>query len=102
MASNEPFLFHARIRDLSRELPAVLRFDMTPIAINRTWRSALGWSDSQINEMKLWELLYPEDLDATVKEKESMASGIVSIRFVNRLRHISGAYRWMSYPGTAY
>ncbi|MCF5669222.1 PAS domain-containing protein, partial [Pseudomonas marginalis] len=86
-----------RIWDLSRELLAVLRFDMTPVAINPAWRSALGWSDPQINEMRLWELIHPEDLDATVKETESIASGIVSTRFVNRLRHISGSYRWMSW-----
>lgn len=86
-----------RIWDLSRELLAVLRFDMTPIAINPAWRSALGWSDKQINEMRLWELVHPDDLDATVKETENIARGIISTRFVNRLRHISGAYRWMSW-----
>lgn len=86
-----------RIWDLSRELLAVLRFDMTPIATNPAWKSALGWSDSQINEMRLWELVHPDDLDATVKETQNIARGIVSTRFVNRLRHISGAYRWMSW-----
>lgn len=86
-----------RIWDLSRELLAVLRFDMTPIATNPAWKSALGWSDSQINEMRLWELVHPDDIEATVKETQNIARGIVSTRFVNRLRHISGAYRWMSW-----
>ncbi|KQB52228.1 histidine kinase [Pseudomonas endophytica] len=86
-----------RTWELSRELLAVLRFDMTPIAVNPAWRSALGWTDTQLNEMRLWELIHPEDVEATVKETESIASGNISTRFVNRMRHISGAYRWLSW-----
>ncbi|MPQ84352.1 response regulator [Pseudomonas sp. MAFF 730085] len=86
-----------RTWELSRELLAVLRFDMTPIAINPAWRSALGWSDTQINDMRLWELIHPEDLEATVKETENIARGHISTRFVNRMRHVSGGYRWLSW-----
>lgn len=86
-----------RTWELSRELLAVLRFDMTPVAFNPAWSSALGWSDNQINEIRLWELVHPDDLDATVRETENIARGIIATRFINRMRHISGSYRWLSW-----
>jgi PAS domain S-box-containing protein len=86
-----------RTWELSRELLAVLRFDMTPIAFNPAWESALGWSREQINSLRLWELIHPLDLDATIKETQSIASGNVSTRFVNRMRHSNGDYRWLSW-----
>lgn len=47
--------------------------------------------------MRLWELIHPEDLEATVRETESIARGNVSTRFVNRMRHLCGDYRWLSW-----
>ena len=86
-----------RTWELSRELLAVLRLDMTPIAFNPAWKAALGWSHEQISQMRLWELIHPEDLEATVRETESIARGNVSTRFVNRMRHLGGDYRWLSW-----
>ncbi len=86
-----------RTWELSRELLGVLQFDMTPIAFNPAWESALGWSRDHISKIRLWELIHPLDLDATVKETQSIASGNVSTRFVNRMRHASGDYRWLSW-----
>jgi PAS domain S-box-containing protein len=86
-----------RTWELSRELLAVLRFDMSPIAFNPAWESALGWSREQINSLRLWELIHPLDLDATIKETQSIACGNVSTRFVNRMRHSNGDYRWLSW-----
>lgn len=86
-----------RTWELSRELLGVLRFDMTPINFNPAWESALGWSRQQIGSLRLWELIHPLDLDATVKETQSIASGNVSTRFVNRMRHANGDYRWLSW-----
>jgi PAS domain S-box-containing protein len=86
-----------RTWELSRELLGVLRFDMTPINFNPAWESALGWSREQISSLRLWELIHPLDLDATVNETKSIASGNVSTRFVNRMRHANGDYRWLSW-----
>lgn len=86
-----------RTWELSRELLAVLRFDMTPVAFNPAWKSALGWSRTEMEHMRLWELVHPEDLDATIRETHGLAQGNVSTRFVNRLRHANGQYRWLSW-----
>jgi PAS domain S-box-containing protein len=86
-----------RTWELSRELLAVLQLDMTPIAFNPAWEAALGWSHKQISQTRLWELIHPLDLDATIRETESIARGNVSTRFVNRMKHRSGDYRWLSW-----
>jgi PAS domain S-box-containing protein len=86
-----------RTWELSRELLGVLRFDMTPISFNPAWESALGWSREALAQLRLWELIHPQDIEATVRETESIASGNVSTRFVNRLRHADGEYRWLSW-----
>ena len=86
-----------RTWELSRELLAVLQLDMTPISLNPAWEAALGWSNQQISQMRLWELIHPLDLDATVQEVESIARGNISTRFVNRMKHRSGDYRWLSW-----
>lgn len=86
-----------RTWELSRELLAVMRFDMSPIALNPAWEAALGWSRQTLGQMQLWELVHPNDIGATVRETENIASGNVSTRFVNRMRHADGDYRWLSW-----
>jgi PAS domain S-box-containing protein len=86
-----------RTWELSRELLGVLRFDMTPINFNPAWEAALGWSREKLSGIRLWELVHPADLDATIRETRSIAEGNVSTRFVNRMRHAGGDYRWLSW-----
>lgn len=86
-----------RIWELSRELLAVLQLDMTPISFNPAWEATLGWSHEQISQMRLWELIHPDDFRTTLHEMESIAQGNISTRFVNRMKHKSGDYRWLSW-----
>ncbi|WP_431483673.1 response regulator [Pseudomonas solani] len=86
-----------RTWELSRELLAVLRFDMTPIALNPAWEETLGLTRQQLTRVQLWQLIHPDDIDATLQEAENIANGNVSTRFVNRMRHKNGEYRWLSW-----
>jgi len=86
-----------RTWELSRELLGVLRFDMTPIALNPAWEATLGWARGDLNERPLGALIHPDDLDATLHETASVAKGNVSTRFVNRMRHADGGFRWLSW-----
>ncbi|WP_308821687.1 response regulator [Pseudomonas japonica] len=86
-----------RTWELSRELLAVLHFDMQPAALNPAWEATLGWPRAELAHMGLWGLVHPDDLAATSREVEDVAEGIVSSRFVNRMRHADGAYRWLSW-----
>ena len=86
-----------RTWELSRELLGVLHFDMTPIALNPAWESTLGWARDEVGRQRLSELIHPDDLEATLRETASVAEGHVSTRFVNRMRHSDGGYRWLSW-----
>lgn len=86
-----------RTWELSRELLAVMRFDMTPIALNPAWEDTLGLTREQLTRVQLWQLIHPDDIEATLRETESVADGNVSTRFVNRMRHTDGDYRWLSW-----
>ncbi|RZI73136.1 MAG: PAS domain S-box protein, partial [Pseudomonas sp.] len=86
-----------RTWELSRELLGVLHFDMTPIALNPAWESTLGWSRDEVGRQPLSELIHPDDLAATLRETASIAEGHVSTRFVNRMRHADGGFRWLSW-----
>lgn len=86
-----------RTWELSRELLAVMQVDMTPISFNPAWEATLGWSNEQISQMRLWELIHPADFETTLHEMRSIAQGNISTRFVNRMKHLSGDYRWLSW-----
>jgi len=86
-----------RTWDLSRDLLAVTRFDTTPIALNPAWESTLGWPREKLLQGPLSDLVHPDDVQATLEETASIASGQVSNRFVNRLRHADGSYHWLSW-----
>lgn len=86
-----------RTWELSRELLAVMNFQLLPIAPNPAWEVALGWTRQQLLDDGVLELLHPDDLATTVAEMDSIAKGNVSSRFVNRMRHAEGDYRWLSW-----
>ncbi|PVZ13534.1 MULTISPECIES: response regulator [unclassified Pseudomonas] len=86
-----------RTWELSRELLAVMRADTTPEALNPAWEATLGLTRAQLAGMRLADLTHPADQAATSRELGRLALGNVSSRFVNRLRHANGDYRWMSW-----
>jgi PAS domain S-box-containing protein len=86
-----------RTWELSRELLGVLRFDLTPIALNPAWEATLGWPRGDFNGPHLRDLIHVDDLEDTLAETARVAEGHVSGRFVNRMRHADGGYRWLSW-----
>jgi len=86
-----------RTWELSRDLLAVMHFDTRVLALNPVWESTLGWPREALLEQPLWALCHPDDLLATEKETERVRRGNVCERFVNRLRHRDGSYRWLSW-----
>ena len=83
--------------ELSRDLLAVLRFDMRPSALNPAWEQTLGWTRQQLTQGPLWELVHSDDQQDTRSHIERVTSDNVSVRFVNRMRHASGDYHWLSW-----
>ena len=86
-----------RTWELSRDLLAVMRFDTTAVALNPVWEGMLGWPREKLTDRPLWALVHPDDLSATLEETERIRRGQVTDRFVNRMQHRDGSYRWLSW-----
>ncbi|HJE27707.1 MAG TPA: PAS domain-containing protein, partial [Pseudomonas nitrititolerans] len=90
-----------RTWELSRDLLAVTRLDMMPIALNPIWEHILGWSLGQLMQQPLSQLVHPDDLQDSMAENIRIAKGKVTNRFVNRMRHRDDSYRWLSWSAVA-
>ena len=86
-----------RTWEVSREMLGVLHFDLSPATFNPAWETTLGWPKEHLRSLKLWELVHPEDKEATLQEAQRVVQGDVFGRFVNRMRHADGSYRWLSW-----
>ncbi|WP_213878945.1 hybrid sensor histidine kinase/response regulator [Pseudomonas sp. dw_358] len=86
-----------RTWEMSHEMLGVLHFNLSAVSFNPAWEDALGWTREHLTGLRLWELMHPDDMEATIKEAQSLAKGNVSKRFVNRMRHADGSYRWLSW-----
>jgi PAS domain S-box-containing protein len=68
---------------------------------NPAFSRILGWGDEQLLGHPFYDLVHPDDLEATQQEIEKLSRGIATISFVNRFRCEDGSYkclRWNSYP----
>jgi len=90
-----------RTWELSRDLLAVTHTDMMPVALNPMWEQAFDWPLEQLMEHPLTRLVNPDDLQATLEETARVGRGKVTTRFVNRMRHRDGSYRWLSWSAVA-
>ncbi|MFL9813862.1 response regulator [Stutzerimonas sp. VN223-3] len=86
-----------RTWELSRDLLAVMRFDTTVVALNPVWEDTLGWPRETLIDQPLWSLVHPDDISATLEETDRICRGNFTDRFVNRMRHRDGGYRWLSW-----
>jgi len=68
---------------------------------NPAFSRVLGWGDEQLLGSPFYDLVHPDDLEATQQEIDKLSRGIPTISFVNRFRCEDGSYkrlRWNSYP----
>ncbi|WP_437881122.1 response regulator [Pseudomonas sp. LRF_L74] len=86
-----------RVWDVSRDMLAILRFDLTPTELNPAWEELLGWPRERLTRELLIDLVHPDDREATLREALAIRRGKVSTRFIIRLRHVDGDYRWFSW-----
>lgn len=68
---------------------------------NPAFERTLGWGKDQLLGRPFFDLVHPDDLEATRLEIEKLAQGIPTISFVNRFRCAGGGYkslRWTAHP----
>ena len=86
---------------LSPDLMGVLRADGHFETTNPAWKTTLGWSESEIISMSIFEMLHPEDAERTREGFNSILAGNTVVNFENRYRCKDGGYRtlcWVAVP----
>ncbi|MBI0476688.1 PAS domain S-box protein [Sphingomonas sp. MA1305] len=67
------------------------------LAASPAWTDLLGWTQQELVGRTAEWIEHPEDQAASRAEERRLATGHVVTGFVNRLRTLDGAYRWLSW-----
>jgi PAS domain S-box-containing protein len=86
-----------RTWDLSRDLLIVTGPSGRLLALNPSWAETLGWDRQALLDKPFIELVHEDDRGITQAELNSLSNGRVTNRFVNRIQHRDGSYRWISW-----
>ena len=87
----------ARIWNVSQDLLVVADLEGRFVAINPAWSTTLGWSEVDLLHKTVEWLLHPDDLAKTRIQRARIARGQNTQHLENRLRHMDGSYRWLSW-----
>ncbi len=83
---------------LTHDLIAVVNFEGHFETVSPSWTDTLGWSEEELKEKPIWQLIHPDDLPAAqATAKKFMESGGNLARFRNRYRCKDGSYRHISW-----
>ncbi len=67
------------------------------LQLNREWERALGYRLEDLEGKKFFDLVHPEDLDATLKAVDELKSQKEILNFTNRYLCKDGSYRWIEW-----
>ncbi len=86
-----------RIWQLSMDLMLVVDTDGSILSANPAWAKILGWKDTDIIGSSIFDLLHPDDLEATHQEFGRLVAGHSTTHFENRYRRRDGSHCWISW-----
>jgi PAS domain S-box-containing protein len=90
-----------RFFSLSLDMLCTAGFDGKFVDLNPAWTSTLGWSLEQLRSRPFLDFVHPDDRVATIQETLCLQSGVDTVSFENRYRHMDGSYRWLAWSATA-
>jgi PAS domain S-box-containing protein len=82
---------------LSMDMLCIVHLDGRFQRINPAFQKVLGFSQEELQEKALFELVHPEDLPATVDAYEKLAADEPTKFMENRLRCKDGTYKWVAW-----
>jgi PAS domain S-box-containing protein len=81
---------------LSPALFSILDAEGRFLKFNAAWEQILGYSDAEMRSAMVFDLIHPDDREATRQAGASLVRGELS-GFENRYRHKDGGFRWLSW-----
>lgn len=86
---------------LSLDMMAITGLDGYFREVNPAWTRVLGWTEEELKARPVFDLLHPDDLEATQQARERLAEGVPLLELENRYRCKDGRYRWFSWRSVA-
>ncbi|WP_375410389.1 PAS domain S-box protein [uncultured Methylobacterium sp.] len=86
-----------RIWAVSQDLLGVAEMDGTIVSTNPAWATVLGWSAEEVRRVSFLDLIHPDDRGPAVTTLARLGDRLSTLRFENRCRTRSGAYRHLSW-----
>ena len=86
--------------DLVPDMVCIATTDGRFRKLNRAWQSVLGYSMAELLVIPFFELVHPDDREATNAEIARQIAGKYTTKFINRYRHKDGSYRWFEWHAT--
>ena len=90
-------ILRSRFWQISPDLLGILNGDGYFESSNPAWHAILGWSENEVRETSIFELVHPDDLERTQAGFEQLKQGNPIRRFENRYRAKDGGYRWFAW-----
>lgn len=84
---------------VSPDLMAVITREGCLERSNPAWRGVLGWSEEELWNTRVFDLIHPDDLQASYAEFDQIRAGRPVLRFENRYRSKAGEWHWLSWVG---
>ncbi|CAK9888969.1 Sensor histidine kinase RcsC [Pseudomonas fluorescens] len=82
---------------LSSDIMVIVLPDLRISAINPAWSQVLGWSEDEVLEISVIDLLHADDHQEVASVIERLRAGQNTENTVSRLRHKDGHYRWFNW-----
>lgn len=86
-----------RFFTLSMDLLCIVHLDGYFVRTNPTFEKVLGYSEDELRNRAVFELLHPDDREAAVTEYERLRSGAPTKSLENRFRCKNGGYKWVAW-----
>ncbi len=71
------------------------------IRVNKTWENILGFSISELEQMKFLDFIHPDDMDETMAVMSELDEQNPILNFVNRYKTQDGTYRFIEWNSSA-
>lgn len=89
-----------QIWQLSRDAMIVVSRDLRLLEANPAWHRALGWTDEEIRERSILELVHPADLTEVEVAVMDFVHQQGADQLETRMRHRDGHYRWFRWTAS--
>lgn len=95
----ERTLARGKTWQITPDLMGALNSDGRLEAFNPAWSRLLGWSETELAELSIWDMLHPDDVERTRRSFVRTLAGQPVFQFQNRYIGKDGRVHWLSWVG---